>query len=73
MTLRRRTPLLAVLCVLIGAIVAVIAFGVTLILQRERPISAAPPGASSALDRHQTHQVTATNLGQALFDHLPDL
>jgi hypothetical protein len=44
----RRSPLLAVLFVLIGATVAVIAFGVTLILQRERPISATPPGASTA-------------------------
>ena len=61
------------LFVLLGAIVAVIAFGVTLIMQRKRLISATPPGAASALDRHQTHQVTATNLGQALFDHLPDL
>ncbi len=47
------------LFVLIGAIVAVTAFGVALILQRERPISATPPGASSAtLDPRPTATVT---------------
>jgi hypothetical protein len=49
-----------VLFVLIGAVVAVTAFGVTLILQRERPISATPPGASSAtLDPEPTETTAA--------------
>jgi predicted metalloprotease len=37
-----------VLFVLVGATVAVVAFGVTLILSGDRPISATPPSASSA-------------------------
>lgn len=45
----RRSPLLAVLFVLVGAVIAVTAFGVTLILQRDQPISATPPVASTSL------------------------
>jgi uncharacterized protein len=45
----RRSPLLAVFFVLVGAVVAVTAFGVTLILQRDQPTSATPPGTTSTL------------------------
>ena len=48
------SPLLAVLFVLIAAIVAVIAFGVTLILQRDQPTSATPPRVTTEPPRPAT-------------------